>query len=56
MCLLPINKLSIFINLSDKEIVVYLPVGTRNFSLHKDLQTGTGTHTPSYPKRQGREK
>jgi len=54
--MLLINTLSIFINLSDREIVVYLPLGTRNFSPHKDFQTGTGTHTTSYPKRQGSEK
>jgi hypothetical protein len=54
--MLIINTLSIFINLSDKEIAVYLPVGTINFYLHKNLQTGTCTHTPSYAKRQGREK
>jgi len=28
-----------FKGLSDKEIVVYLPLSTRNFSLHKNLRT-----------------
>jgi hypothetical protein len=56
MCTLFINALSIFMNVSDKEIVVYIPVNTRNFSLFNHLQTGTGTHTPSYPKRLGRKK
>jgi hypothetical protein len=44
-----------FKKLSDKEIVAYVPVRPRNFSLHKNLQMGTGarthahthTHTPT---------
>jgi hypothetical protein len=48
MCIFFINTLSNPINLSDKEIVVYLLLGTRNFSLHKNLQTELALkHTPT---------
>jgi len=36
--------------------VSHLPVGTRNFSFHKNLQKGNGTQTPTFPKRQLCEK
>jgi hypothetical protein len=35
--------------LDDRMIVVRLPVGVGNFSLHHRVQTGSGAHPASYP-------
>jgi hypothetical protein len=43
------NRLSIFINLSNKEILVYIPVRTRHFYLHIFINTSRQELTPTQP-------